>query len=209
MVVERIHSHRNQHHDQPHLQYFKCVYSNFCWRSVAMVRFFRCKILQSPRRVYAVFLAFALLLGVILGSLCSGFAEPVLFLLMRTAAESRVSIVCLLPVMLLPIFLSAFAVSSSKTVLMLLICFSKAFLFSFVSLGISQTYGSAGWLIRSMLLFSDCLTTPMLYWFWLRHLPENRPYVGWETFGMSALGILIGSVDYRIISPFLASLIEF
>ena len=174
-----------------------------------MARFFISGLPYKLRKGYRFVLAFFWIVGLLCGITVYISAEDSLFPVMRSISFHAVSIVSLLCVNLFPFLLSAFAVSSSKTVLMLLICFSKAFLFSFVSLGISQTYGSAGWLIRSMLLFSDCLTTPMLYWFWLRHLPENRPYVGWETFGMSALGILIGSVDYRIISPFLASLIEF
>ena len=172
-----------------------------------MVRFFRCKILQSPRRVYAVFLAFALLLGVVLGSICSGFAEPVLFLLMRTAAESRVSIVCLLPVMLLPIFLSAFAVSFHLDWLLIPMAFLKAFFFGYLCAGILTRYSSSGWLFALLFLFADILSLPVLCWYWLQCIRCREAVMG--ATAPAVLSILgIGILNDQLVSPFLASLLS-
>ena len=72
-----------------------------------MVRFFRYHFLQSIRRVNVTMLALVLMLGYLLGCLCSQLADSTLFHLMRMGAVSRVSIFSVLPVLLLPFFASA------------------------------------------------------------------------------------------------------
>lgn len=128
--------------------------------------------------------------------------------MMRGAASGSVSIAGLLGITTLPFLISAFAVSFSMAWLIFPVCFCKAFAFSFVSLGVLQAFGSAGWLVRLLLLFSDCAGMPLLYGFWLRHLPGGRPVGVWETAFLLAACVLLGSVDYRIISPFLAGLLS-
>ena len=172
-----------------------------------MVRFFRRHYFRSPRRVCAVILAFALLLGVFLGGVCSGLAEPVLFQLMRTAAESRVSIVRLLPVILLPVIVSAFAVYIGLYWLLIPIAFSKAFLFSFLCSGILVLYPGSGPLFAILFLFVDVLSLPVLCWCWFRCIRSRE--AGLRALGPAVLLILgIGILNDQVISPFLASLLS-
>lgn len=131
------------------------------------------------------------------------------FALMRIAGTRHVSIVSLLSVVILPFLLSAFVVYFSKFALLLPVCFFKAFVFSGISFIIVRAYGPAGWLFRYLFLFSDCMVMPILYWFWLRYVDGKHRFCGWEAAALVAIGLLIGSVDYRIISPMLARLIEF
>ena len=154
-------------------------------------------------------LAFFWFFGLFCGILFFMAAGDSFFPLMRSVSSSTVSIVDLLCMTALPFLLSIFLISLSGPVVILPICFCKAFLFSFVSLGILQTFGSAGWLLRCFLLFADCTVIPFLYWFWLRHLVDNRPFYSAEAILTLSFVFLIGSVDYRIISPFVACLIEF
>lgn len=121
---------------------------------------------------------------------------------MRGVVPGSVSIVGLLGITVFPFLISALAVFFSTPWLLLLVCFCKAFLFSFVSLGIWQAFGSAGWLARLLWMFSDCIGIPLLYGFWLRHLSGDRAVGGLETGCYLAAFVLLGSVDYRIISPF-------
>lgn len=161
------------------------------------------------RKACRFILAFFWISGLICGFLVYLSAETSLVPLMHSILSETVSIVSLLCVTALPFLLSIFMVFFSKPWLILPICFCKAFLFSFVSIGILQLYGSAGWLIRFLLLFSDCVTVPFLYWFWLRCLTRTDLFFGCTSAFLLALGFLIGSMDYRIISPVLARLIEF
>ena len=152
-------------------------------------------------------LAFSWWLGIICGIVGYAAAGNSLYLLMRNSPYGTMSIVGLLGVSILPFLFSAFAVSISFPLLLYPICFSKAFLFSFVSFGVLHSYAGAGWLIRWLLLFSDTTGVPLLYCFWLRHLPGfQKPSLS-ENVLFLVLFLVLGCIDYCIISPFLARLI--
>lgn len=143
--------------------------------------------------------------GLVCGMLVYLSAGSSLTSLMRSTMGGTVSIVSLLYMALLPFLISAFAVSFFRPTLFL-ICFGKAFLFAFASLGLFRAFGSAGWLVFRLILFSDCMLLPMLYFLWLRLL--RSPLSHMELACFIALTVLVVSVNYRIISPILASLIE-
>ncbi len=153
-------------------------------------------------------LAFCWLAGLICGIFIYLSSANSLTSMMRSVLYAPVSIVGLLCVTVLPFLLSAFAVFFFRPVWLLPICFAKAFLFAFISMGIVQDFGSAGWLIRCLLLFSDCIGVPILYWFWMRCLSDDRRLSGWELTWIFSLVLLVGSVNKSIISPVLAHLIE-
>lgn len=172
-----------------------------------MVSFFRIHFLQYPRRVAAIILALAFCMGLLLGAYIATLTDPSYFLMMRTAVSSRVSITGLLPALLLPFLFSAFAVYLSQIWLLIPIAFTKAFFFSFLSTGFLILSPGSGWLMRMLFMFTDCLSLPVLCWFWLRAC-------GGE--GVSLRGVLsvflvisgIGCLDFQFISPFLVSLLS-
>lgn len=155
------------------------------------------------------FLAFSWIAGLICGVWFFLAADNYSVALMRGCHHSAVSIVCLLAFTALPFLLSIFMAFTSKPALILLVCFCRAFLFSFVSFGIIQCYGSSAWLLRNLLLFHDCAAIPILYFFWLRGMSDTRFFYSLEAFLLLSLSTLIGSIDYSIISPFAAYLIDF
>lgn len=159
------------------------------------------------RRKYPVLiLALSYFAGLLFGVFVFRFAGDRLDSLMRGALTGAVSIVGLLGVTVVPFLFSAFAVSLSKPALLFPVSFINAFLFCFVSLRMMRCAGSAGWLIRWLLCFSGSVFAPVLYLYWQRHL--TRPFSGLEAAGMLSLCLLIGSIDYRLISPFWARLIN-
>lgn len=114
-------------------------------------------------------------------------------------------------VVLLPWLLSAFAVVLSHTMLLFPVCFGKAFLFGFVSLGVRHCFGFSGWLHSFLLLFCDYVGIPMLYLFWIRSLRMNETkncrIVRSVLLGIVYIGLLI--INSGIISPILACLIDY
>lgn len=162
----------------------------------------------SGRSKYSVALALFWICGILCGASLFLMAGSSNASLMRGLVSGSVSIVGLLGVTVLPFLISAYAVSISEPKLLFPVCFGKAFCFSYVSAGILWSFGSAGWLIRWLLMFSEFLTLPVLYGYWQRHISGKHPFSGMETGCILALLILIGSVDYRCISPFLAMLIN-
>lgn len=155
-----------------------------------------------------VILACAWIAGFAGGIFCSFCASNSLFPTMRAAVSGCVSIHGLLSVVLLPLLFSAFAVYISQPWLLIPLAFIKTFVFSFLAVGIMAAYGSAGWLVRSLLMFSDGLMLPVLWWYWSQCLERSCISVWKAWAGVLAFSALIGSVDYCVISPFLANLIS-
>ncbi|MGM9548844.1 MAG: hypothetical protein ACI3V5_03265 [Faecousia sp.] len=173
-----------------------------------MAQFFHRNLPVWWRKCCFLILAFCWIAGLLSGAYVFRSAGSSLDSLMRGALFRPVSIAGLLCVTIFPFLFSAFAVYISEPRLLLLVCFGEAFVFSFVSLGLTQCGGSAGWLIRWLLSFSTSLTAPLLYLYWLRHLTGRKRFCSLEAAGMLCMCALIGSVDFRLISPFLAGLIH-
>lgn len=174
-----------------------------------MARFFHHDLPEWWRKMSTVFLAFSWLAGLVSGIFAFSAAGDTFLPLMRSCLYGSVSIISLLCVTILPFLFSTLAVYVSEPWLLLAVSFGKAFLFSLIAVGISVSFGSAGWLMRLLLMFSDFCVLPLLYWFWLRHISGQRVFNGFEIAAVLSLFVLIGSVDYCVISPFLASLISF
>ncbi len=149
-------------------------------------------------------LAICWLAGLVCGMLLSLYAGTPIFSMMRSALYAPVSIVSLLITGLIPFLFTAFAVFISKPWLIFAICFCKACLVSFVSTGISAAYGSAGWLVCSLLLFHSGAVCVMLHLLWSGILSGRRGRWLAALLGMVAAGF----ASYYIISPFVACLIE-
>ena len=161
------------------------------------------------RKLYPLFLASCWILGLVCGISDFFTAGSSLTSLMRSISSGAVSIVSVLCAVLLPFLLTIFLVSFRRPSLIFSVCFCKAFLFSFLSAGILVQYGTAGWLFRCLLLFCDIITVPVLYFFWLRNVSRIDPLFGWIVLLMLAIAILAAGLNYRIILPALACLIEF
>lgn len=158
------------------------------------------------RRCSRLCLALIWIFGLIAGCILFFSAEPEFSSLMPMAVGGRVSIVGLLSVILLPFLFSAFAVFISQSWLLLPLAFCKAVCFSYVSLGVMEAYGSAGWLMRLLLMFSDIAVLPLLYGYWQRYISGDRQFGIWPGLLFLVGGLCIGSMDYCLISPFLAGL---
>lgn len=176
-------------------------------RGIDLAQRFQAALSHFWRKYCRLFLALFWLSGFLCGMWAFLSRESVVSGLIGEAAAGSLSIVGLVLVTFFPFILSAFAVSLSWPVWILPISFCKAFLFSFVSFGIWRFYGSAGWLIHLLLMFSDLVAVPVLYGFWLRHISGEQSIRRWELIGALALCILLGSIEYCILSPLLGRLI--
>ncbi|MBE6976079.1 MAG: hypothetical protein E7439_02640 [Ruminococcaceae bacterium] len=127
---------------------------------------------------------------------------------MRGASDCSVTIAGLLATVVLPYLFAAFAVYISKPKLLYLICFVKAFCFAMCGYGICVAYGSAGWLVRWLLQFSDICTVPVLCWFALRHLKGKGRTFRTDAMFYGGIVMLVGYLDFSLISPFLVILTE-
>ena len=161
-----------------------------------------CIHLYAHRRLRSV-LAMCWICGLLLGVAPYFFFSQEALSLMHRTVFCSASIVGLLNAALLPFLLSAVFAAFSIPWAIGGICFVKAFLFSYVSMGSLISYYSGGWLLRYFLLFCGSTALPLLYWYWLRTV--SMPVgIRWLmiTGAVFAALVFVTVLDYRVIAPF-------
>ena len=156
-------------------------------------------------RKYAVpALACSWISGLISGNLAGGGVSFDLSALV-SAFQNETSI-SLFAVMLFPIVASVLVMYMGQPWLLFVIAFGKSFSFAYVSRIFLDCFGPAGWLIQLLVMFSDCLNLPILWWLWHRMLLQpRRPSI---RLAVSAASITtaISIMDDHFITPILSAL---
>ena len=126
---------------------------------------------------------------------------------MRPTFDSRVSIIRQFAALLLPFLIAAFAAYANKPWLLYLLCFFKACVFIYCGMAVYCAYGSAGWLVRIFVQFSDIVTLPVFCWFCLQILRKNE-----VTYNHLIICIIFAAmivcVEHFAVLPFTAQLID-
>jgi hypothetical protein len=141
-----------------------------------MAQFLHSVISYTIRKSHVFLLALFWVLGLLFGDYLFGLAGSNLASQMPLAAMRQPSIFGLLTSISLPFLFSAFAVYISAPKLLLLIGFTKAVLSGFFFAAVYAAFGSSGWLLRCLLLFTDVCSTVLLYHYWLRHVSGIRDF---------------------------------
>ncbi len=89
-----------------------------------------------------------------------------------------------------------------------LIClaFIRSATFSWAAVGLRCSFGSAGWLLWPMLLYSELLFFPFLFLFWLRLLSEQWGRL--DLFLCLTVAAIVSLTDFWLVMPFVAFLID-
>ena len=145
--------------------------------------------------------------GLFLGTAYGCRVDHSFLLLMRIAISSHTSIVGLARLLYIPLLLAALAVCFHYPQWLITVCFSKAFLFAACSASLYAAFGSAAWLIRIMLQFSDTCTLPFLYWFCMRNISDLHEKFRFDLLVCLVAATILGLFDFCVISPFLVKLI--
>jgi hypothetical protein len=141
--------------------------------------------------------------GIFLGCWIFRFAGSDLPAWMLQASEEPLSMVGLLSAALLALLFSATAVYFSLPGLLLVIAFWKAFLIGWFSCGIYAAFGSAGWLVCQLFMFTDLCSGVLLYAYGSRFITGNRQYFPAFSCLFAVFGCLIAAVDYSFVAPLL------
>lgn len=171
-----------------------------------MARFLHHSLKISGRNWRDFLLALSWILGLISGCTLCLSADTTAFSLMRMAPGCPVSIVRLLAVTFLPILFSGFAAFVSQTWLLIPIAFFKSFTFSAAYIAVMLSFGSAGWLIGFLLMFSSICTMPILILYWIRYSRKGYSLALWHKIAFISLIFAVCGIDFFVISPFLAGL---
>ncbi len=148
------------------------------------------------------------IIGFITGIISAVSCGDSLGLLIRSIVDNKASISGLLVAGFLPLLFTVFAVMTCQPWMLPLISGAKAFAFGFCASGVGLTFHHSAWLIRFLLLFTDCLTIPMLFWFSLRHISDTTVPIRKDVTILFLLIAMVVCLDYCFISPFLAMLFQ-
>lgn len=129
-------------------------------------------------------------------------------LMMRTFLESRMSIVSLACVVILPLLISMIAFRLDRFTLLLTVVCIKACAFGFSCSVVYAFFGDAGWLVRWLLIFTDSILVISQLYYWLRNAltPSRSVYQGVPAYLL--LSALLISLEHCFISPLVVSLSE-
>ena len=108
---------------------------------------------------------------------------------------------------LLPFLLAAWASWIGLEGLTVLVCLLKGFAFGLLGGGLGLVFGSAAWLVRLLLLFTDWICFPLLCWFCLRRFTGRRRELWTDLAVCGTLALLAVFLEVCVIAPFLASLL--
>lgn len=162
--------------------------------------------INSARRVFSFelrfcfcFLAVAWFFGLLLGAYVSRSSEP---FSVRVDVLGSVSFFSLLTATLLPFLFTSVSICFSKPNLIIVLAFVKAFLTAYCSQLFYSVYGAACWFVSFLVLFSDCMTAPIIWFLWLRFL---RPVDRRTCYIVVTINILLAAIivyfDHRYIVP--------
>lgn len=110
-------------------------------------------------------------------------------------------------VTLLPLLVSALAVIIIHPDFLYAICFVRAVTLAMMLQALATCFHSGVYLAAIFLLFSSLLFSPVLLWYWWRRLSLQTDKFIADTLLCSAVGLVIGLLDYWFISPFLVDVI--
>lgn len=144
--------------------------------------------------------------------ICTGFGiyithRPLFYSLMRGLAFQPVSIVGLFVSVFLPFLFTYFFITTNKRAYILVFCFLKALSFGFTGAYVISSFGSAGWLMIGLFMFSDCCTLPLLYYLWIStYISHEVDCIKVKFWVCTVLCLVVVWLDFVVISPFLHGL---
>ena len=171
-------------------------------RRTNIAGFFQCK-----ERVILLFIFW--IIGLICGLYFVSFSDYQVLEPFRWSPYCVPSFWGIMLATILPVLVSAVAVFCSAPILIYIFSILKAFSFGTCLCGIIAVFGQSGWLIRFALLFSDNVMAVVSIWLWVRCLSLNRFVIAKELLVSAAIAVGLCFVDFFLISPYLAYLMNY
>ena len=151
-------------------------------------------------------LAFLWFLGLCSGKYYAVQTGSTFLLLMRTAVESRPSIVGQLISVLLPLLLLVLSVYFLQPIAYYFLAFIQSLSLGYICCCIQRIFGSASWLVCLLFLFSSFVSVPFYCWFLIRHISGKQASYFRDSLVVLGAVLIACIADYFIISPFLTAL---
>ena len=157
---------------------------------------------NTPCIIRVSILAFLWVFSTIVGWLVSSNDTHILSL-MPAATQCSLSIIGVLTISILPLVITIAGLVTNKFVIIYILYIIKAFSAGYLLYAISCVYGSSGWLIQSLLLFSGNWTCLLILWITFRHIRHRSRALSKDAFFSIVACFAIAIIDYLYIAPFL------
>ena len=144
--------------------------------------------------------------GLFLGIAIAFRMREEMTLLIPSVLSQKATLSGLMLASVLPCLLCAYGASLRELWVLPLVGGLKAFGFGFCGCSVGLVYGQCGWLLRLLLLFSDCLILAPLYLFSLRHICRRTSRVHGDIAVLLLFSVIVCIADYGVVSPFLCKL---
>ena len=168
-----------------------------------MARFFHSVVSFCIRKWNKLFLALLWVAGLIAGGFVFRYTGSNLASQMPLAVASQPSIFSLLMSSLLPFLFSAYAVYIGLPRILYGIGFLKAFGLGYLSNSVVYAFGSGGWLVRWLFLFTDISAAAVLYCYCHRHISGVRNMSAGSFSAYAGIIAAVSFLDYGVISRLL------
>lgn len=165
-----------------------------------------CSEISKKRKSAVVSLAFIWSIGLLFGIAAANRSALFLTPMIRSCAVTAVSFWGLSVVTVLFFLLCAYAVIFCKALVYIFIA-CKGFAFGYCICGVAAAFGSAGWLIRGMLLFANIGAILPLFYFIIHHFFCEKRFC-FCCFAVCLTASLFAVyLDHFFVSPFLVKLL--
>lgn len=168
-----------------------------------MARFLHSVVSFCKRKLNKLFLAFLWAAGLIAGGFAFRYTGSDFVSQMPLAVSSQPSIFGLLISSFLPFLFSAYAVYIGLPRLLYGIGFLKACALGYISSCVVCAFGSAGWLVRWLFLFTDISAAAVLYCYCHRHISGVRKLSSGSFAAYAGVLLAVSCFDYSVISRLL------
>lgn len=146
--------------------------------------------------------------GLALGCLADRFYGDVYRGFFEGASLLQPGLLGLAAVTVFPLLISAFAVWINPF-LLYIPCLLRGFTLGLALCACGTVYGQAGPMMFGLLVFSLLTYSPVLLWYWYRALTLESWNFHRDTWLCFGIGLVILSLDYWIIAPFLQEIMIF
>lgn len=152
-------------------------------------------------------LAFLWTISIASGALLCTISLPP-FSLMRLICTSQVTIVGLIVSVFLPFSFAIIFAHYHNAFISVLILIFRGLLYSYCLFSIAAYFGSATWLVCTLLLFSAGISNVAIAWYIFRSSQGKCHYLLFDRLTTSVMIISTAIIDCFLVSPFLASLMN-
>lgn len=177
------------------------IFQVFCEGGILLRHLFSCRRLQGCNCSMRIFiLAFLWTVSIAIGMYMAFGLKEVNISFMQGVVSQHISFAGLAVILLLPLFISIIALWLGFKELIRILCCLRGLVLGYCLLGLLQAFGSAGWLVCTMLLFSNIAGSLILFCIWVSSSFN-------KIFSLIFV-VLIGCMDYFLISPYLVYIIN-